>query len=286
MCTFRVLPAKKSLQKLVSRVVKSVLVLSRVTFWGEVVLWTFVFFFFLGNLIKVLCLLAKVTRPSCQNWFYVSRRSFFMLEKLKYAQMCSFCVLTAKRICENFLADLSKVHLSCPQQQFEKTIFLISCFFSFWVFECKIYALWQNKLIEIVKTSFTVIAGFLMKIVFLQIFEVFSTLLHFEQNVPSLFVGKGGMVVKTEFYVSRKSIFLLKFWNIHKCFYFSRVFWAFSWEKAQMVVKTEFYLSRTSIFLLKFWNIHKCLHFLYLQPITVCENFLAELSKVYLYEPH
>ena len=77
----------------------------------------------------------------------------------------AFAYLQQKRICENFLAVLSKVHLSlsCPQQHFKKTIFLISCFFSFWVFECKINALWQNKLIEIVKTLFTVIARFFMQ---------------------------------------------------------------------------------------------------------------------------
>ena len=219
MCTFRVLPAKKSLQKLVSRVVKSVLVLSRVTFWGEVVLWTFVFFFFLGNLIKVLCLLAKVTRPSCQNWFYVSRRSFFMLEKLKYAQMCSFCVLTAKRICENFLADLSKVHLSCPQQQFEKTIFLISCFFSGFL-SVSFMPYGKTNSSKLSKLYLPYSRGFLCTNVFFQLFEVFSSLLNFQENFLSLFVEKAGMFVKTVFFVSRSSIFLLKIWNIHKCFYF------------------------------------------------------------------
>ena len=126
------------------------------------------FFSFWENWIKILCLLAIELSQAVKNWFYVSQMSLFLLEKLNYAQMFSFCVLTAKKTCEILLADLPKVHLSCPQQHFEKkTIFLISCFFSFWVFECKIYALWQNKLIEIVKTSFTVIAGFFMKNVFL-----------------------------------------------------------------------------------------------------------------------
>ena len=43
MCVFCVLPAKKLLRKILGRVVKNVLVMFRVTFWGKVVLWKVVF---------------------------------------------------------------------------------------------------------------------------------------------------------------------------------------------------------------------------------------------------
>ena len=48
MVSFLVLTAKNSLRKLLGRLVKSVLVLSTVTFWRKLCLWRFVFFFFPG----------------------------------------------------------------------------------------------------------------------------------------------------------------------------------------------------------------------------------------------
>ena len=89
---------------------------------------------------------------------------------------------------------------------------------------------------------------------------------------------------------SRGFLWKMFFFNYLKFFRrsctLSRRAWAFSWEKAGMVVKTVFFVSRSSFFLLKIWNIHKYFYFLYLQRKTVCENFLADLSKVYLYAPH
>ena len=115
MCNFRVLPAKKSLRKLLSRVVKSVLLLSGVTFWGEVVLRTFVFFFFVGNWIKVFCLWQKKLGEAVKKSFCVSRRLFCLPEKLKNAQMCIFCVLPAKRSFRKLLGRSVKVYLYCPE---------------------------------------------------------------------------------------------------------------------------------------------------------------------------
>ena len=128
----------------------------------------------------------------------MSRRSVFSLKTLKNVPIFIFLELTAKQICENFLADLSKVYLYCPKKNvLRKTSCFGTLFFCFWDFECKFHALWQNKLSEGVKTSF---------------------------------------------YVSWRSFF-------------------FRWKLSKMP---------------------ECLVFSYLQLKEVCENFLADLSKVYL----
>ena len=103
----------------------------------------------------------------------------------------AFAYFQQKRICENFLADLSKVHLSCPQQNFEKkTIFLMSHFFSgFLIVSFMPYGKTNSS--KLSKLHLPYSRGFLWKKVFLQIFEVFSSLLHFKQKVLSLSVGKG-----------------------------------------------------------------------------------------------
>ena len=94
----------------------------------------------------------------------------------------------------------------------------MSCFFSFWFFGCKFLALWQNKLIETVKTSFTVFPGFFMKNVFLYILQVFSSLLHFEQNVLSFFVGKSRNGCQNRILRVQKINFLVKILNYPQMF--------------------------------------------------------------------
>ena len=61
------------------------------------------------------CLIAKKAYEVVKTSFYVSRLSFFSVEKLKNAQLFIFFALTAKQICETFLADLSNAYLYCPQ---------------------------------------------------------------------------------------------------------------------------------------------------------------------------
>ena len=49
-----------------------------------------------------------------KSLFFVSRWSVFSSKSLEKGQVFSFLVLTAKKICDNFLASLSKVYLSSP----------------------------------------------------------------------------------------------------------------------------------------------------------------------------
>ena len=109
---FAYLQQKKCLRKRFGRLVKSVLVLSTVTFWGRLFFWRF-FFCNIEN--KFYASWQKKLSEVVKTSFYESRRSIFSLEKLENAQMCSFLVLTAKRILRKLLAELSKVNLYCPE---------------------------------------------------------------------------------------------------------------------------------------------------------------------------
>ena len=198
MCVFCVLPAKKRLRKLLGRVVKNVLVVSTVTIWGKLVLWRFVFFFFLGSWKKLFAFRQKKLSQVVKKSFYLSKGSFFLLENFKCAQMFSFCVLSAKTNLRKLFGRLVESALVLSTAKFWKKNYFSDESFFFWVFHCKFYALWQNKLIEIVKTSFTVFAGFFYEKKFF-----FKYLKYFRRSCT-----------------------------------LSRRFWAFSWEKAGMVVKT------------------------------------------------
>ena len=112
---FSVLTAKNSLLELLGRLVKNALVLTTVTFWGKLFLWSFVFFCFWDIEWIFLCLMAKEAYGFVKTSFYVFRRTFTSLLRLKNAQMFNFSYLRQKRICRNFLADLSIVCLYCPQ---------------------------------------------------------------------------------------------------------------------------------------------------------------------------
>ena len=139
MLSFCVPTAKKCLRKRFGRLVKSVLVLSTVTFWGRLFFWRF-FFCNIEN--KFYASWQKKLSEVVKTSFYESRRSLFSIEKLENAQKVSFLVLTPKNClrtswlkicCFNFsgklkknimpfakrnLAKLSKNHFTCPVDVF------------------------------------------------------------------------------------------------------------------------------------------------------------------------
>ena len=140
---------------------------------------------------KVLSLSVGKGRNGCQNSILRVQNINFPVKNLKYPQLFIILVLTAKNTLRKLFGRLVKSVLVCTTVTFWKKMFSWSfffrglfdlkvfravvqsvlvkskntfwgklvilklCFFSFWDFECKFYALWQNKLIEIVKTSFT-----------------------------------------------------------------------------------------------------------------------------------
>ena len=105
-----VLTAKNSLRKSFGRLVKSVLVCTTVKLWGKLVFWSFVFL--LGFWIRKLCLMAKETQRSCQNFFFwVQNIIFLVRRKLKIHKSVFFAYFQLKSVCENFLAELSKMYL-------------------------------------------------------------------------------------------------------------------------------------------------------------------------------
>ena len=216
MYSFLVLTAKKSLRFLFSRIVKSVLVQSTVTIWGKLVLWRFVFFFFVGNWIKISCLLAREKKRHYQK-IIVSRRSIRMLEKLENAQVFSFLVLGAKKNCRVFSADLLKVYLSCAEQHLEE-IYICWRFFSSWDFEKKFCALWQIKLSEVFKTSFYVSRRSVFSSKSLEKGRVFSSLVLTAKKLANTFwqicrnctcLLHSNVLGKTDFW---RFFFFLGFW--------------------------------------------------------------------------
>ena len=132
--SFLVLTGKKSLRFLFSRIVKSVLVQSTVTIWGKLVLWRFVFFFFVGNWIKISCLLAREKKRHYQK-IIVSRRSIRMLEKLENAQVFSFLVLGAKKKLQSFLGRHVESVLVLSRATFWGNLYFLEFFFflGFWL---------------------------------------------------------------------------------------------------------------------------------------------------------
>ena len=104
----------------------------------------------------------------------------------------AFAYFQQKRDCENFLADLSKVHVSCPQQHFgKKNYFFHMCRFFSGFLIVNFMPNGKTNSSKLSKFHLPYSRDFLWKKVFLQIFEIFSSLLHFKQKVLNLFVGKG-----------------------------------------------------------------------------------------------
>ena len=126
---FSVLTAKNSLRKLFGRLIKSALVLTKVTFWGKLFLWSFVFFCFWDIERKFLCLMAKEayevvktehferivlsifvgkSRKIYQNGTLRVQKIFFIDRKLKYPQLIIFLALTAKNSLRKVFGRLMK----------------------------------------------------------------------------------------------------------------------------------------------------------------------------------
>ena len=71
------------------------------------------FFLLSGKLNEIfLCLLAKQTKPSCQKFVLSVKKILFLLEKLKFAQMFSFCVPTAKKNLQKLFGGLLETVLA------------------------------------------------------------------------------------------------------------------------------------------------------------------------------
>ena len=158
MCSFHVLTAKNNLRKIFNRVVKSVLVLSTVTFWGKLILWSFVFF-----------LSGKLNERNYASWqkklsevdkisSYVSRKLFLSLEKPKSRQMRFYRVLPAEKFLRKLLGIVVKSVLVLSKLTFwgKLVLWRFVFFSSFWEIERKFYAFWQKKLSQAVKNSFYV----------------------------------------------------------------------------------------------------------------------------------
>ena len=137
MFSFCVLTAKKNQPKPFGRLVKTVLELSTVTFWGKLVLWKFVFFASWDIEKKFYAFWQTKLSEDVKSWYYVSGRSFFNLEKLKNAQMCSFCVNPAKKSLRKLVGRVVKSVLVLTRVTFlRKNSSLKICFFShFWGIE-------------------------------------------------------------------------------------------------------------------------------------------------------
>ena len=139
--------------------------------------------------------------------------------------MFCFLVFTAKKSGRNFLADLSKLYVYCPQWHSEEHQFPVDLFFFFLVLECCFYPSCKTDTARLSKIHFA---------------------------CPKDFVGNKGV-----FWIIR-SIF-------SRSCTLSETFRAFLWKKAGKVVKTDFYLSRRSFFLSNLWKTIKCLLFFYLR---------------------
>ena len=81
-----------------------------------------------------------------------------------------------------------------------KSNFFEDLFFSIRDFECKFYALWQNKLSDVAQTLCTCPDFSLAEVFFYRSFWKFLPFLYFKQNVPSIW-WKPGRVVNSAFYM-------------------------------------------------------------------------------------
>ena len=95
------------------------------------------FFLLSGNLKKIWDFRQRKLSQAVKNSFYVSRTSFCFLEKLKNAQMCSFCVLTAKKNLRKLFGRLVESALVLSTATFWKKNYLSDqlffFFLGFWV---------------------------------------------------------------------------------------------------------------------------------------------------------
>ena len=167
-------------------------------------------YFFLSGTLSVFFLpsgkkLSEVVKKSS----YVSRKSFFSLEKLQNAQRCIFRVLKAKKKLRKLLAfymcrtSFCRKKMKNPQRIIFRVLtkkFIAEDSLADMHFFCLVY---RNTLRKIVSLN------------------NYFFLLGFWVYISALQKKKIGEVVKTLFYKSRKSFFLLTKLKMHKCLVFS-----------------------------------------------------------------
>ena len=153
----------------------------------------------------VWCLKAKQTRRGWLNFVLrVQKITFFSLKTLETVQICSFLALTAKKSPRKLFGRLVKsVLVLSIINVLRKTSCFGTLFFSFWDFEYKFHALWQNKLSEVVKTSFYVSRRSFFSVKTLKIAQMFSfVVLTAERSLRKLF----GRPAKSVFVLSTITI--------------------------------------------------------------------------------
>ena len=135
-----------------------------------------VFSLFLHFVRDVLCLSVGKKWNACQNSNqskYTEDQISLKIEKNGNFQRCSsFSYLQRKAVYEKHSADLSKVYYTVNSNFLRKSNFFEDLFFSIWDFECKFYALWQNKLSEVVQNLCTCPDFFWQKCFFIEVSEV------------------------------------------------------------------------------------------------------------------
>ena len=116
MFLFPVLTAKNIVRKNFGRLVKIVLVLSKKNILRKNSFFE-IFVYFLSGFLSHIVLpygrrnLANLSK----HQLTCPKEHFSRWKNLIIAQMCSFCVLTAKKILREVFADLSEKYLCCPQ---------------------------------------------------------------------------------------------------------------------------------------------------------------------------
>ena len=208
-----------------SAVVKITFYVSAGFFWKKNLFETFkVLSSFLNFVQDVLSLSVGKKWNACQN----SNQSIYtedqitlkIEEKWKNPKLFKFLVLTAVSSLRKTFGRLVKsVPILSTVTFWGKVFFVKIYFFPIWDFECKLYALWQNKLSEVVQTLCTCPECFLAEVFFYQSFWKFLPFLYFKQKVLSIW-WKPGRLVNSAFYMWRTA-FWGKIWKIHNELLFS-----------------------------------------------------------------
>ena len=135
--------------------------------------------------------------------------------------MFSFLVFTARKSGRNFLADLSKLYVYCPQWHSEEHQFSVDLFFFLSGFGVLLYPSCKTDTARLSKIHFACPKGFVgNKGVFWIFRSIFSRSCTLSETFRAFLSKKAGKVFKTDFYLSRRSFFLLNLWKTHKCLLF------------------------------------------------------------------
>ena len=125
MFLFPVLTAKNIVRKIFGRLVKIVLVLyKKKTFWGKTVFFGFFVYFLSGFLSDSAMPYGKRNLANLSKLQLTCPKEYFSRQKnLINAPVCSFCVLTAKRVCKKFLQTCQKCNCIVHSNILRKTKF-------------------------------------------------------------------------------------------------------------------------------------------------------------------